>query len=113
MSEVEKHKKELAKAIVNSEEYKEYLRCRDILAKNVDLYRSVNEMRKQNFMLQNAEDVSNMFEETEKLRCRYEEIRNNIVVNNFLRAEMCLCRMIQDINRTLMNAIDFDMGFLK
>jgi len=39
-------------------------------------------------------------------------MRNQNMVNRYLLAEVCLCRMVQDICRTVVDAIDFDLDFL-
>ena len=103
---------ELAQAILDSEEYKNFLRCRAEISKNPQLYQAVNELRKRNFEIQNSEGVPDMYDEVVKLYDRYAYVRTSIMANQFLRAEMSICRMIQDIQRTLLADIDFDVDFL-
>lgn len=103
---------ELAQAILNSDEYKNFLRCRTEISKNPQLYQAVNELRRHNFEIQNSEGVQDMYDEVVKLYDRYAYVRTNIVANQFLRAELSVCRMIQDIQRTLLADIEFDVEFL-
>lgn len=103
---------ELSQAILDSEEYKNFLRCRAELSKNPQLYQAVNELRRHNFEIQNSESVPDMYDEVVKLYDRYAYVRTSIVANQFLRAELSICRMIQDIQRTLLTDIDFDVDFL-
>lgn len=103
---------QLAQAILESDEYKNFLRCRAEINKNPQLYQAVNELRRHNFEIQNSENVQDMYDEVVKLYDRYAYVRTNIVANQFLRAELSVCRMIQDIQRTLLEDIDFNMDFL-
>lgn len=112
MSRVDELAAELAKAIVESEEYKDFLRCKEEISKNPQLYQAVNELRRHNFELQNTEGVADMYEEVVRIFDKYAYIRTNVVANQFLRAELSVCRMIQDIQRTLIENMDFDVDFL-
>lgn len=103
---------ELAQAVLESEEYKNFLRCKTEIAKNPQLYQAVNELRRHNFELQNSEDVVDMYDEVAKIYDRYAYIRTSIVANQFLRAELSVCRMIQDIQRKLLENLEFDVDFL-
>lgn len=113
MHEVDRLKTELAHAVLTSNEYREYKRCERILMQNADLYRSVNAMRKQNFELQNNQDIYDMFEEGEHLKNQYEQIRTLSEVQEFLLAEVSLGRMIRDIYETIVRDLEFDTSFLR
>lgn len=104
--------KELAATVMESEEYKNYLACRAELDKNPQLLQAVNEMRKFNFELQNAEGVTNMYDEVVKIFDKYSYVRKNVTANRFLRAEMSLCRMMQEMIRTIFEDIEFDVDFI-
>lgn len=112
ITRVDELAEQLAAAVLESEEYKNFLRCRTEIKKNPQLYQAVNELRRHNFQLQNSEDVVDMYDEVTKIYDRYAYIRTNIVANQFLRAELSMCRMIQDIQRKLLEDLDFDVDFL-
>ena len=112
ISRVDELAAELSKAIIESDEYKNFIRCRDEIQKNPQLYQAVNELRKHNFQLQNAEGIADMYDEVVKIYDKYAYVRTNIVANQFLRAEISVCRMIQDIQRTLLEPMDFAVDFL-
>lgn len=113
MTEVERLSGELAKAVLESDEYKNYLKFSSELRKDADLYRRVNEMRRYNFDIQNNEDVGDVLEVAEKLRQQYNELREMSQVRAFLNAEMSLGRMIQDIYREVVRNVEFDLSFLE
>lgn len=112
MNRVDKLSFELAEAIIESEEYKNYIRCKDEISKNPQLNQAVNDLRKHNFQLQNTDLELDMYEEVVKIFDRYAYIRTNVAANQFLRAELSMCRMIQDIQRTIVENMDFDMDFI-
>lgn len=103
---------QLAQAILDSEEYKNFQRCKAEISKNPQLYQAVNELRRHNFELQNSEGMSNMYDEVVKIYDRYAYVRTNIIANQFLRAEFGVCRMIQEIQRKLLEDMDFNVDFL-
>lgn len=113
MTEVKRISDELAKAVLESEEYKNYKRCSEELKKDADLYRRVNEMRRVNFDIQNNEDVADVYEVAEDMRQQYNELREMSQVRAFLNAEMSLGRMIQDIYRVVVRDVEFDLSFLE
>lgn len=113
MSRVDELAAALSAAILESDEYKHYLAARDEIAKNPQLYMAVNELRKHNFEFQNDSKDVDMYDEVAKMFDKYAYIRTSVVANRFLRAEVSLCRMIQDIQRTVVEQIDLDVSFLE
>lgn len=113
MSRVDELAAELAKAILESEEYKNFMKCKEEIRKNPQLFQAVNELRKHNFELQNSENDSDMYDEVVKIFDKYAYIRTNVVANQFLRSELSVCRMIQDVQRTLLENMDFEVDFLE
>ena len=104
MQRIEQLKLELSKAIKESPEYIEY--------KDPNLKRSIDEFRRQNFDIQNSGKVDDIFAAQEDLNNRYEDMRRQDMVNRYLLSEVCLCRMVQDICRTVVETIEFDVDFL-
>ena len=113
MSEIDRLKFELAEAVKNSEEYANYRKCKYLLAQNPDLECNVDKMRQQNFEFQNSEDFDNSLDTLNDISRRFEYVSTQEVANDFLKAELCLCRMVQDICKTIIEDIDFNLDFLK
>ena len=113
MSKVDELASQLAQAILESDEYKNFLECRNEISKNPQLYQAVNELRKHTFELQNSEYAGNMYDEVVKIFDRYAYIRSSILANRFLRSELSVCRMIQDIQHTLVENMDFNLDFME
>lgn len=112
MTKVDKLAEELADAILESEEYQTYLKCKDEISKNPQLFQAVNELRKANFAIQNDVEVADTYDEVVRIYDKYAYIRTNVIANRFLRSENSICKMIQDIQRTLLENIDLDTEFL-
>ena len=104
MQKIDQLKSDIAHTIKESAEYKEYM--------DPNLKRSIDEFRRRNYEIQNCGQVEDIFAAQEELNNQYKDMRNQNMVNRYLLAEVCLCRMVQDICRTVVDAIDFDLDFL-
>jgi len=113
MNRVEELTEQLKAAILQSEEYKEYRTLEDYMKRQPDLKRAVDEFRKLNFLYQYSDETGDVINETANLNERFKEVRSQPQVARYLSAEICLCRMVQEICMSIVGCIDFDMDFLK
>lgn len=104
--------RQLADTIMKSDVYIKYSDANEELNKNPQMKVMVDELRRYNFELQNAEGVPNMYDEVVKMYDKYAYVREDVAANRFLRYEVSMCRMIQNMVRVLFDNIDFDMDFL-
>ncbi len=95
------------RGIKGSEEFREYKAGLERIQEEPDLYDKVNEFRKKNYMLQNAEDSEDYIERLEELDREFEDVRAIPLVDEFLAAELCFCKMMQEINELIWEEIDF------
>ena len=102
MQKINQLKAEIADTIKESTEYKEYKRLE-----------AIDEFRRRNYEIQNSGQVEDIFAAQEELNNQYKDMRNQYMVNRYLLAEVCLCRMVQDICRAVVDSIDFDLDFLR
>lgn len=100
--------KKLAGIIRENDVYGEYLHQREELKKQPQLYDQVNEYRQKNFDIQNGMDGAELFDKMEAFEREYREFRENPVVDDFLRAELAFCRMMQEMYVLLTAEIDFE-----
>lgn len=96
----------LAAAILDSPEYQEYDKQRKRVNEYPELKAQIDEFRKRNFELQTSAD--NAFEKLEEFEKEYSDFRENPMVSDFLAAELAFCRMMQDINLRLTEAMHFE-----
>lgn len=97
-----------ADQIMTSDTYREYLFQREKIKKQPALYEKVNEYRQRNFELQSETDSEELFDRLEAFEQEYEKFRENPFVDDFLRAELAFCRMMQDVYILLADKIDFE-----
>ena len=112
-SSIDVKTEELVQAILASEEYREYLECCAKIKEQPELYERVGDYRKRNFELQNMDVNDNMFDEVMRFQMENSAIRKNALVNQFLKAELSVCRMLQGITRTISDNVELDIDFLK
>lgn len=110
MRQIEESLEILVEAVKESLEYKEYLRIRELLHAEPEKERAVHEFRRRNFELHSRRDID-LYEETDRLEREFAPLRAEPYVNEYLAAELAVCRIIQRINYRLMEEIDFDLGF--
>ena len=107
--QMEEATKKFAAYIQDTDTYKEYWYQREKIKKQPELYDKVNEFRQKNFDLQNESDSEDLFDRMEAFEQEYAKFRQNPMVEDFLRAELAFCRMMQDINVLLTAEIDFEL----
>lgn len=112
MSRMEQLKAEIAATLQESDEYKEYRKLADYISRYPDLKRQVDELRRENFYYQASDDIEDPIGAAQQLDERFADVRRQPAVNRYLSAEMCLCRMVQEICMSVVDAIDFNMDFL-
>lgn len=101
MSRVETALEELIAAVIASEEYREYDRQKQIMKEQPELKAQIDRFRQENFELQNSV-------QSDEFSRRLEEFRKNPLVDAFLNAELDFCRMIQEINGKIVEAVNFE-----
>lgn len=112
MEKIEALKAELKQAVLESNEYREYKRLETEISRDADLKRSVDEFRRQNFEIQYNDEIQDIEQSVSQLEARFTDIRNQGLVKNYLAAEICLCRLVQDICVSVVDVLDFDVDFL-
>ena len=105
-SKIQKPLQELIGNILDSEIYKEYQRQLAMVKDRPGLKDRIDEFRTRNLALQTGEYTS--FEQLDCFEREYADFREDPLVDDFLAAELALCRMLQKINRVLVEAIDFE-----
>lgn len=98
-----------ADQIMTSDTYREYYYQREKIKKQPYLYEKVNEFRQRNFDLQNEMGGDDMLERMEAFEREYEKFREDPLVDDFLRAELAFCRMMQEVYVILADEVDFEV----
>lgn len=88
--------------------YREYNFQKEKLKKQPELFASVAEYRKRNFALQTETPAEELLDKIDAFEREYEEFRANPLVDDFLRAELAFCRMMQEVNVLITAELDFE-----
>ena len=94
--------------IMKSNIYKEYNFQKEELKKQPELFQKAKEYREKNFALQNSAEGEELLEKLEELEAEFEKFRENPLVDDFLRAELAFCRMMQEVNVRITAELDFE-----
>lgn len=109
--ELEEKAKELSDMIIESDIYKRYIKAKENLEKDTDLFGRVAEYRRRNFFIQMGSN-DNKRDDLRGLENEYYETLSNVTVKEFLDSELILCRTIQKINTIIIDRVDFDVDFI-
>ncbi len=96
----------LKEAILASDEYNEYDTQRKLVNQNPKLKAEIDAYRTANFEMQTRQDYA--LDKIDAFEKKYAEFRRNPLVNDFLAAELGFCRLMQEINLCLTEAVAFE-----
>lgn len=108
---IENKARELKEAILNSEEYQNHQKYIQALREDNELYKRVNELRKTTFILQNGNNHQEQKRRLEEAASEFELLRKDGRVEDFLQHELDFCRLLQQVNRIIYDAIDLGVEF--
>ena len=108
MMEVQEALEQLAQAVKESEVYREYRRQSERVDNAGDMREKIDEYRVRNFELQNCVQTEDLLDKLDAFEREYEKFREDPLVEEFLDAELAFCRMMQEIDVKLAEAMDFE-----
>ena len=106
--EVQEALEQLAQAIQDSDIYREYRRQSEKVDNTGDMREKIDEYRVRNFELQNSVQTEDLLDKLDAFEREYEKFREDPLVEEFLDAELAFCRMMQEIDVKLAEAMDFE-----
>lgn len=99
----------LVSAIKNGSVYRQYCIALEEVNKIPGLKEKVDELRRLNYRVQNQEEGIHLYEVIDDLDSRMEELRKIPEANQFLEAELALCRQLQKISNAVHQGINLDI----
>lgn len=96
------------KAIKETEVYRKYYEQLERLKGYPEKYQKVNEFREKNFEIQNTTQKDELFDKMDEFEQEYEKFREDPMVDDFLRAELAFCRMMQEVTNYIMEVLEFE-----
>ena len=106
--EVQEALEQLAQAIKDSDIYREYRRQSEKVDNTGDMREKIDEYRVRNFELQNSVQTEDLLDKLDAVERESEKFREDPLVEEFLDAELAFCRMMQEIDVKLAEAMDFE-----
>lgn len=106
--EVQEALEQLAQVVKESEVYREYRRQSERVDNAGDMREKIDEYRVRNFELQNSVQTEDLLDKLDDFEREYEKFREDPLVEEFLDAELAFCRMMQEIDVKLAEAMDFE-----
>lgn len=98
----------LTDAMRNTIDYQSYLKLEAELDKDKDLKKRVDEFRLRNFSLQKEENVD-LFDAVDGIDREFVELRKNPVVEEYLEAELSVCKMVQRVLNAIHHEVKIDV----
>ena len=106
--EVQEALGQLAQAIRDSEIYREYRRQSERVDNAGNMREKIDEYRIRNGERQKSAYTEDLLDKMEALEREDEKFREDPLVEEFLDAELAFCRMMQEIDVKLAEAVDFE-----
>ena len=98
----------LTDAMRNTIDYQSYLKLEAELDKDKDLKKRVDEFRIRNFSLQKEENVD-LFDAVDDIDREFVELRKNPWVEEYLEAELSVCKMVQRVLNAIHHEVKIDV----
>ena len=111
MSQIETALDTLMAAIKESEQFIRYQQIKEKVHGFPELESRIADFRKENYLLQNSQGTLDLYEKTDRMENEYKEFRKNPMVEEYLAAENALCKVMQQINWTIIEGLEFEVGF--
>ena len=110
MLELHEELDEFIAKLKKTQVYREYEEQLNRISEQPELKQRVDDYRCRNYEIQTRAYSENIFDEVERFQKESEHLRDIPLVDDFLSAELALCRMIQKVTTTIVEAVseDFD-----
>ena len=93
-------------AILETEEYRTYRTELEKVKSVPGLKEKIDDFRTRNFLLQSDPDCD--FNKLDNLEREYDLFREDVLVSDFLAAELAFCRLLQSTNTYIAGKLDFE-----
>lgn len=106
--EMEKATKKYIEALQNTEEYRNYCHMKESAKADPALWQQICDYRKRRYEFQNLTSQEELFDRVDAFEREYRELRADKRVVDFLNAEVAFCRMMQEVNLHIVEAMQFE-----
>ena len=106
--ELEKATKKYIAAMQDTEEYQNYCRMKEAAKADPTLWQQICDYRKRRYEFQNLTSQEELFDRVDAFEREYRELKTDKRVVEFLNAELAFCRMMQEVNLYIVEAMRFE-----
>ena len=103
---------ELLRSLSSCSEYRAFEQAKYRLDEDPRKRKRTDEFRKKNFLLQNSEECLSQ-EAQEQMFLERSELRKDPVIDEYLKAELSVCRLLRQISLRLMDSVDLDLDSME
>ena len=103
---------ELLRCLHSCSEYRAFEQARHKLDEDPRKRKRTDEFRRKNFLLQNSEESGSQ-EAQEQMFLERSELRKDPVIDEYLKAELSVCRLLRQISLRLMDSVDLDLDSME
>ncbi len=98
----------LIDAVKESPELTAYNEARAKLKEYPEKLARLQEFRQKNYCLQNSEEEVDLFTEADRLADSFRDVYQDPIMQQYLKAEAGLCKIVQWINTSVVSCLDFE-----
>lgn len=109
MEKVQSCVEALIQAIKEADPYQRYTRCEEKMKEQPELKKQIDEFRVAAYHFNNDETEEDLFEKIDQFESQYHEFRKLPGVNDFLEAELDMCKMMKQINLLIQSNVGFQV----
>lgn len=109
MKTLEELTAELTEAIKGTKEYKAYCDLRDKIRQMPELERAINEFRHRTMEMNRQYSGDELYDRLDATLEESERFRSDPLVDEYLKRELAVCRMVQNVYAQISEAIDLDL----
>lgn len=111
MGLVEERTDMLIQAMGESELYQHYLSVKKEVEQNEILCQKIDEYRQKNFQLHISLEGEELYNAMEHFERENSAFRKDPLVNQFLAAELAVVRMVQQMEKKILDAVDLELKY--
>lgn len=108
MDEIKESLDNLRDTILNSDAFQRYDKIRTEVKLYPEKEKRLYELRRKNYVLQNSKEKVDMYMEVSRLEQEYSDVYKDPLLNEYLAAEVAVCRIIQQVNREIIESLEFE-----
>lgn len=106
MEKIQKCLDDLIVSIKEGNSYQTYMKCEEKLKGQPELRGKIDEFRVAVYRFNNEDTGDDIFEKIDAFEEKYQDIKKNPLVNEYLEAELDVCRLLQKVTDTIQSSAE-------